>query len=219
MNAVAKKLLMKPGQHWLLFNAPDTYLAALEPLPDGLQISLTIDAVFDGIQLFALNSAELATGLLYINEILTAKTVLWVIYPKKTSGMVTDLEMMGNWTEPNKYGLNGVAAAAIDDTWTALRFRPEGQSKTSATSNSQLSSGQYAAYIDVANKNIVLPTDVEAALQQQPEAFTFYSKLSYSNKKEYLLWILTTKQEKTRTERLVKMVVKLLSGKKNPSQK
>jgi hypothetical protein len=129
------------------------------------------------------------------------------------------LEMMGNWTEPNKYGLNGVAAAAIDDTWTALRFRPEGQSKTSATSNSQLSSGQYAAYIDVANKNIVLPTDVEAALQQQPEAFTFYSKLSYSNKKEYLLWILTAKQEKTRTERLVKMVVKLLSGKKNPSQK
>jgi hypothetical protein len=219
MNAVAKKLLMKPGQHWLLFNAPDTYLAALEPLPDGLQISLTIDAVFDGIQLFALNSAELATGLLYIKEILTAKTVLWVIYPKKTLGMVTDLEMMGNWTEPNKYGLNGVAAAAIDDTWTALRFRPEGQSKTSATSNSQLSSGQYAAYIDVANKHIVLPTDVEAALQQQPEAFTFYSKLSYSNKKEYLLWILTAKQEKTRTERLVKMVVKLLSGKKNPSQK
>jgi hypothetical protein len=219
MNAVAKKLLMKPGQHWLLFNAPDTYLAALEPLPDGLQISLTIDAVFDGIQLFALNSAELATGLLYINEILIAKTVLWVIYPKKTSGMVTDLEMMGNWTEPNKYGLNGVAAAAIDDIWTALRFRPEGQSKTSATSNNQLSSGQYAAYIDVANKNIVLPTDVEAALQQQPEAFTFYNNLSYSNKKEYLLWVLTAKQEKTRTERLVKMVVKLLSGKKNPSQK
>jgi hypothetical protein len=219
MNAVAKKLLMKPGQHWLLFNAPQTYLDVLQPLPEGLQISLTIDSIFDGIQLFALNSAELATGLLYIKEILTPKTVLWVVYPKKSSGMVTDLEMMGNWTEPNKYGLNGIAAAAIDDTWTALRFRPEGQSKTSASRNSELSTGELSAYIDVANKLVTLPVDIEAALQQQPEAYQFYNKLSYSNKKEYVLWILTAKQQKTRTERLVKMVVKLLSGKKNPSEK
>jgi uncharacterized protein YdeI (YjbR/CyaY-like superfamily) len=47
----------------------------------------------------------------------------------------------------------------------------------------------------------------------------FYQQLSYSNKKEYVLWILTAKQEKTRDERLVKLVEKLNVGKKNPSEK
>src|SRR5260221_562409 len=45
------------------------------------------------------------------------------------------------------------------------------------------------------------------------------AELSYSNKKEYLLWILTAKQEKTRNERLGKLTEKLVAGKKNPSEK
>jgi len=47
----------------------------------------------------------------------------------------------------------------------------------------------------------------------------FYQGLSYSNKKEYVAWILSAKQEKTRSERLIKMVEKLSEGKKNPSEK
>lgn len=219
MNPVAKKLLMKPGQHWLLFNAPVNYLSILEPLPDGVQINYAADGNFDGIQLFAHNSAELATGLQHIKPVLMPDAALWIIYPKKSSGMVSDLEMMGSWTEPEKYGLTTVAAAAIDSTWTALRFRPAGQSKVSATRNSELQGSEFAAYIDVATKTITPPADVEAALQQQPLAFANYDKLSYSNKKEYILWIVTAKQEKTRIDRLSKMMEKLLAGKKNPSEK
>ncbi|MFD2147142.1 YdeI/OmpD-associated family protein [Mucilaginibacter antarcticus] len=47
----------------------------------------------------------------------------------------------------------------------------------------------------------------------------FYQSLSYSNKKEYVLWILSAKQDKTRDERLERMVDKLNAGKKNPSEK
>jgi len=47
----------------------------------------------------------------------------------------------------------------------------------------------------------------------------FYQGLSYSNKKEYLGWILSAKQEKTRGERLIKTVEKLSEGKKNPAEK
>jgi uncharacterized protein YdeI (YjbR/CyaY-like superfamily) len=48
---------------------------------------------------------------------------------------------------------------------------------------------------------------------------SFYEELSYTNKKEYVLWILTAKQEKTRQDRITKMVQKLLEGMKNPTQK
>jgi hypothetical protein len=165
MNAVAKKLMMKAGQHWLLYNAPDSYLAILDPLPDGLQLSNTDAGNFEGIQLFALNSAELAAGLKSIQPLLKPDTILWIIYPKKTSGIASDLEMMGSWTEPAKYGLNTVAAAAIDSTWTALRFRPQGQSKPSATRNSELQTSELAVYIDVINKKVTLPPDVANALK------------------------------------------------------
>ena len=219
MNAVAKKLLMKSGQHWLLLNAPENYLNVLDPLPDGVQLSYTAGGSFDGIQLFVRNTAELATHLKEIQPALKPGTVLWIIYPKKSSGITTDLEMMGSWDEPAKYGLHTVAAAAIDQTWTALRFRPEGQSKISATRNSEIQHNEHAAYVDVVNKTVKLPEDAKVLLSENTLAFDNYQRLSYSNQKEYVLWILTAKQEKTRTDRLNKMIEKLVAGKKNPSEK
>jgi uncharacterized protein YdeI (YjbR/CyaY-like superfamily) len=126
---------------------------------------------------------------------------------------------MGSWDEVAKYGLRIVAAAAIDDTWTALRFRPEAQVKTSDGRNEAVRQNEYSAYIDVDNKQIKLPPLIADALKTEPEAMDFYQQLSYSNKKEYVLWILTAKQDKTRDERLAKLVEKLNDGKKNPSEK
>lgn len=219
MNAVAKKLLMKGTQRWLLLNAPEGYIDKLAPLPDGLQISCTVNGSFDGVQLFVKNSDELSVHLKLIESILKPDTLLWIAYPKKSSGMSTDLAMMGSWDEPAKYGLHTVTAASIDQTWTALRFRPEGQSKISATRNSEIQHNDHAAYIDVVNKTVRLPEDAKAILATSIPAFNNFQKLSYSNQKEYVLWILTAKQEKTRTERLTKMVEKLSAGKKNPSDK
>jgi hypothetical protein len=161
----------------------------------------------------------LAAGLKHIQPLLKPKTVLWIIYPKKSSGIPTDLEMMSSWDEPAKYGLGGVSAASIDSTWTALRFRPQELTKTSDTRNDALTDGPYAEYVDVSNKKVTLPPDALAALTANPLAMNNYEKLSYSNKKEYVLWIVTAKQEKTRSERLTKMVEKLLNGKKDPSEK
>ncbi|MFD1256749.1 YdeI family protein [Mucilaginibacter terrae] len=219
MNAVAKKLMIKPGQRWLLISAPVNYLALLDPLPHGVEVSFTADGNFNGIQLFALNSTELAANLQHIQPVLKAGTILWVIYPKKSSGIASDLEMMGSWTEPAKYGLRPVASAAINSSWTALRFRPEEQVKLSETRNSELQKNEFSAYIDIETKTVTLPADMEVALQEQAVAYANFNKLSYANKKEYVLWIVTAKQGKTRAERLTKTLDKLLSGKKNPGDK
>jgi hypothetical protein len=221
MNALAKKLQIKPGSRWLLFNAPANYLDLLEPLPEGTSISFAIEGQFNGVQLFVKNSTELSESLKIIAPVLNTKTetIFWVIYPKKSSNIPTDLAMMSSWDELGTYGLEGVAAAAVDETWTALRFRPKALTKASDTRNEEIQKNEYAQYIDVANKQITLPDDITAALQQTPAAMHFYQSLSYSNRKEYVLWILTAKQEKTKLERLSKMVEKLIAGKKNPSEK
>jgi len=219
VNSLAKKLQIKPGKRWLLFNAPANYLVSLEPLPEGTTVAYEAAGSFDGVQLFVKNSTELAAGLKIIAPFLKADTILWIIYPKKSSGIESDLEMMSSWDEPAKYGLRGVAAAAVNETWTALRFRPEGQSKISDTNNDNIKQNEYSAYVDVDNKIVRLPDEIKSVLQKTPQALANYEKLSYSNRKEYVLWILTAKQEKTREERLIKMVEKLEAGKKNPSDK
>ncbi|MCR8557136.1 YdeI/OmpD-associated family protein [Mucilaginibacter sp. BJC16-A38] len=220
MNALAKKLQVKPGKRWLFYNAPDNYLTQLEPLPDGVEAIFDLDGEFDGVQLFVKNSDELADTLPVVVPVLKPDSIFWITYPKKSSGIKSDLEMMGNWDIVGKYGYNGVSAAAVDDIWTALRFRPIGQSKVSESRNEAIKgNNEYADYIDVDNKQVKLPADVEQALTPNAAAMAFYQSLSYSNRKEYVVWILSAKQEKTRNERLEKMIEKLQAGKKNPSEK
>jgi len=219
MNALAKKLLIRPGSRWLIYNAPANYEDELAPLPADVNISFVHEGHFDGVQLFVKNSAELTDKLKIIVPLLKPDTIFWVIYPKKSSKIPGDLEMMSSWEQLGKYGLRGVAAAAIDETWTALRFRPEGQSKLSSTSNKEIAGNDYAKYIDVTNKQVILPEDIAKTLQQHAQAMQFYQGLSYSNRKEYVLWILSARQEKTRIDRLNKMIDKLKAGKKNPAEK
>jgi len=219
MNPLPKKLLIKPGSSWLFFNAPSNYLTSLEPLPEGVTTSFEAKGAFDGVQLFVKNSDELKAGLKIVVPVLKANSVFWVTYPKKSSGIESDLEMMGSWDEPTKYGLRTVAAAAVNEIWTAIRLRPVEQTKISDTRKSEINKTEYSAWIDVDNKIVRLRDDIKDILQKSPKALANYEKLSYSNRKEYVLWILTAKQEKTREERLVKLVEKLEAGKKNPSEK
>ncbi|HEX8024481.1 YdeI/OmpD-associated family protein [Mucilaginibacter sp.] len=219
MNALAKKLQIKPNSRWLLQNAPSGYTDSLSPLPDNANLIFSTDGEFNGIQLFVTNSTELASELRVITPLLKADTVFWIIYPKKNSGIQTDLEMMSNWDAPAQYGLRPVASAAVNEVWTALRFRPVEAVKVSEGRNEAVRNNEHSAYIDVDNKTVTLPDYIKETLEQYPGVFNYFHSLAYSHKKEYVLWILTAKQEKTRQDRLTKMVEMLQNKKKNPSDK
>lgn len=219
MDDLARKLKMKSGSTWLLFNAPAHYTAALEPLPQNITVKYAPDGEFDGVQMFVKDTADLTASIQAVAKLLKPEAVFWIMYSKKNSGVESDLEMMSSWDVCKKYGLRPVASAAIDQTWTALRFKPYEQVKKSEGSNESIRQNEYLAYIDVDNKQVTLPPVMAAELEKYPEALDFYNRLSYTNKKEYVLWILMAKQEKTREERLTKLVEKLTQGRKNPSEK
>ena len=219
MSPLAKKLQFKPGKRWLFFNAPANYLAALEPLPEGVTTSFEAKGTFDGVQLFARNSRELIESLKIVAPALKPDTIFWISSPKKSSGIQSDLAMMGDWSMVTNYGFEPVAAIAVDEVWTASRFRPIGQAKISSVGAGEIRQNEYGKWIDVDKRTIILRDDIRQALEQKPQALANYEKLSWSNRKEYILWILTAKQEKTKEERLAKMVEKLVAGKKNPAEK
>jgi len=218
MATLTQKLFIKPGKNWLLFNAPANYSDLLAPLPEGSTVTTLPTGNFDGIQLFVKSKNELSASLKIIVPLLKQDTIFWISYPKKSSGIESDLKM-GSWDELTQYGLDGVSSIAVDETWAGSRFRPLGQAKISGVGNQQIRQNEYSEYIDVDTKQIKLPPQLAEVLQQNPQAMAFYNQLSYSNKKEYVLWILTAKQEKTREDRLIKLVEKLAAGKKNPSEK
>lgn len=48
---------------------------------------------------------------------------LWICYPKKSGGIVTDLTRDVGWEPVYALDLFGVAQVSVDATWSALRFR------------------------------------------------------------------------------------------------
>ncbi len=216
-NLLLKKLQIKPGFKVKIINTPENFSEIIGVLPTD------IDFLFNGLNkndalfIFAITKAELLDVLQSAK--IDAKTICWIFYPKAKSKIVKDLNLMQSWGDLKTFNLTPCGSAAINETWTALRIKPETELKRSGVGNSEIAKSNYGNYVDVVNKIITLPEDLTAELQQNTIAFDFYQSLSYSNRKEYVLWVLTAKQEKTRLERIAKMIEKLVLGKKNPSEK
>lgn len=215
-NGLLKKMYFKPGFKILLGNAPENIASILG---DVSAVSIVHDDLkaCDGLLIFVKNSAELTQVLQQYGSLLKDQ-IAWIAYPKKTSGIATDLKME-KWKELEDFQLSPCASVSIDDTWTGIRIKPIEKVKTTGLGNAQITSNEFAAFIDVANKKVTAPQDLAILFLQYPQAASFFQGLAYSHQKEYVLWILTAKQEKTRTNRLLKTIEMLQVGKKNPTEK
>lgn len=68
--------------------------------------------------------------------------------------------------------------------------------------------------LDTEPRVIEVPKDVMKELKQHKDAKTFFDTLSYSHKREYVMWINEAKRDETRQNRIVKMIEMLKKGKK-----
>lgn len=217
-NKLLKKLHVKAGFKLLVENAPENVSELLGDF-DAIQLSFNTEKEFDALLLFVMNSYELKEQLAFISQKLKPDTLFWIAYPKKSSGMDSDLHMMAPWDEVKVYQLTPCASVSISEVWTGLRLKPIDLVKASAVRNENIEQNEFSAYIDVVHKQVLPPEDLLIALQEHPLALTYFESLAYSHRKEYVLWILTAKQEKTRLSRIEKTIEMLLSKRKNPNNK
>ncbi len=218
-NLLLKKLQIKPGFKIAVLNAPDNFNAIIGDLPTDVAISFNAIETYQVLLLFAITKADMLGTLNQEHQKIDHKTIIWIIYPKAKTKLASDLNMMQSWEDIKQYNLTPCASAAIDAVWTAIRIKPVDAQKKSGIGNVEIQQNDYGNYVDIKNKAVTLPDDLKSVLELNSFAFNFYQQLSYSNRKEYVLWILTAKQEKTRLERVQKTVEKLLTSKKNPSEK
>jgi hypothetical protein len=123
-NPLVKKLKIKPGQRIIVLNPPSGYIAKLKDLPDGVELVSELDGTFDFIQLFVNNVAELEEFAPKAINALKYDGIFWICYPKRSSKIKTDINRDVGWEVIDRVNLKGVAQISIDETWSALRFRP-----------------------------------------------------------------------------------------------
>jgi bacteriocin resistance YdeI/OmpD-like protein/uncharacterized protein DUF1905 len=70
--------------------------------------------------------------------------------------------------------------------------------------------------LDDQPRTVDLPDDLAAALAADPEARRVFEGLSFSNRKEYVAWVLTAKQSTTRQRRVAEASELLKSGRRTP---
>ena len=122
-----KKLRIQPSQRLVILNPPPGYVESLHPLPEGAQVVAETAREVDFCHLFAQNSAQLAELLPIAMHAIQYDGLLWVSYPKKNSKVPSDLSRDALWELPGEPGLRPVTQISIDETWSALRYRPGGQ--------------------------------------------------------------------------------------------
>jgi uncharacterized protein YdeI (YjbR/CyaY-like superfamily) len=67
--------------------------------------------------------------------------------------------------------------------------------------------------LDTAPREVVVPADLQAALDGAPEARRFFESLSYSNKRRHVLAIEEAKTPETRQRRIDRAISTLREGK------
>jgi hypothetical protein len=117
-----RKLGIREGSRLLLIGAPDDFGSTLGELPPAVEFVGASTGGVDVAILFVLDAATLRARFASLVSSLQPAGGLWIAWPKRSSGVVTDLDE----NLVREIGLAGDLVdnkvCAIDATWSGLRF-------------------------------------------------------------------------------------------------
>jgi hypothetical protein len=119
---LVQKLGIKPGFRILAAGAPVAYGELVGGLPAQATMVSEPRSALDMVHLFATEAATLGDRLRLYRDAIAPDGMVWVSWPKKSSGVPTDLTDRVVREIALPLGLVDVKVCAIDDTWSALKF-------------------------------------------------------------------------------------------------
>jgi hypothetical protein len=117
-----RKLGIKDNLRIGFINAPKTLASQLGELPPTTRIASRLSSPMDLVVLFVDREAELARQFPRVAKTLSKNGMLWVAWPKKSSGVPTDLSFENVQRIGLDCGLVDVKICAIDEVWSGLKF-------------------------------------------------------------------------------------------------
>ena len=215
-NSISDKLKIRENNVLLTVNAPPEFKKGLRGIPTGVKIT-DHGKTYDQVHWFLYNRAQLEKGMSKVMKLLKPGIIVWAYYPKGTSKLKSDLTRDKGWdcllAEGDK--LAWISLISFDETWSVFGFRPK-------TDEDRKKEARPAAPREVYNwanpktKEVTLPPDLASAFVKNKRESLFFDSLSFTNKKEYLEWIVTAKREETRVSRIKGSIERLKKKWKNP---
>lgn len=117
-----KKLGIKDGMRLTVLNAPDGYASWLNGMPSTATIGSRLPASPAAVHAFATSRTDLARTLARLRTSLDPAGFVWVSWPKKSSGMPTDIteDVVRDLALP--LGFVDIKVCAVTDTWSGLKL-------------------------------------------------------------------------------------------------
>ena len=130
---LAKKLGIAEGANLAIVSAPNGFCDDLA-LPDGVRVRTAARGRVDVLVFFATRRGELVRRFPAMKRAIDVDGGLWIAWPKRTSGVASDLSENPVREIGLANGLVDNKVCAIDETWSGLRFvlRKENRRKRTA---------------------------------------------------------------------------------------
>lgn len=121
---LARKLGIRAGSSVLLVEAPADFAEGdLADLPDGVTVDSDVDTPpYDVVVCFVRTSAELQARLPPLTKRITPAGRLWIAWPRKAGGFVSDVDENAIRELALTTGLVDNKVAAISEAWSGLQI-------------------------------------------------------------------------------------------------
>ena len=117
-----QKLGIKPGLMVVTINAPANYRRLLGQIPDGVTFSERLKSGSSFVHLFTSRRSEIQKKMPILRNKLSDNGTIWVSWPKKSSGISTDVteDVIREIALP--LGFVDIKVCAVDETWSGLKL-------------------------------------------------------------------------------------------------
>lgn len=126
MTPLFKKLNFKQQKEILILNRPTEFEGEMDAMKNFTTIMKDINSMseIEFVLAFVKTKAEVDTITPLIDKKIKGDGVVWISYPKGTSKKYkAEINRDNGWEIFGKYGFEAVRQVAIDEDWSALRFR------------------------------------------------------------------------------------------------
>lgn len=127
MTPLFQKLNAKDHKELFIIHAPQAFAMEISAIEQNTTVHKTIRAANDPITFiltFVLTLEQIQETMMQVHPRLEGDATIWFAYPKKTSKKYSSsISRDSGWDTLGKYSIEPVRQIAIDQDWTALRFR------------------------------------------------------------------------------------------------
>jgi len=119
---LVQKLGIKPGFCIFVDGLSTAYRDVVGELPDDVKIARTAKAPLDMVHVFATEAKGFAVKLRSYRKAIAPDGMIWASWPKKASGVVTDVTETLVRVTALANGLVDIKVCAVDDVWSGLKL-------------------------------------------------------------------------------------------------